>query len=81
MRIELPDQMLERLEKIKRTHHIWGKGHTDTVRYLLDYYDEHEAVEKVLDQRLAGIERIIESGMRKALRNVIVNLRKEADEP
>ena len=79
MRIELPQQTEERLDKVKRAHHILGKGHADTVRFLLDFHERHKAVEKVLDERLVEVETLIERGMLKALRTIVLNVLKETD--
>ena len=74
MRIEVDPKLEKALDRIKTEHYIFGKGHSDTVRYLVEYYEQHKAVEQVLKEELAKIPDSIENGFLQAMRTVMNNL-------
>lgn len=74
MRIEIDPKIEEALNRIKAEHYIFGKGHSDTVRYLVESYERHKAVDAVLKEELGKIPEAIETGLLRALRTVMANL-------
>lgn len=74
MRIEIDKETEKVLESVKAKHYLYGKGHTDTVRFLVRYYREHEAVAKVVDQRLGEMQRIIKEAFLEALRDALTQI-------
>lgn len=79
MRIEVDPKIEKALDKVKAEHYIYGKGHSDTVRYLVEYYERHQAIEKVLQEELGKIPDAIETGLLNAMRTVIANLLREKE--
>jgi len=77
MRIEIDPKIQERLDTIKAEHYIFGKGHSDTVRYLVEFYERRKAVDAVLKEELGKIPEAIESGLLRAMRTVMANLLSE----
>ena len=76
MRIEIIDRALIRaLDEIrKKEWRVQGRGHSDTVRFLADYYLKHKSVEEILDERLSEISNMMEEGALNAFRTVLTNL-------
>ena len=79
MRIEINPKIEEALDRVKAEHHIYGKGHTDTVSYLVEFYERHAAVDVVLKRELGRIPEAIETGCLHAMRTVVLNLLTEKD--
>lgn len=77
MRIEIDPKIEKVLDTIKAEHYIFGKGHSDTIRYLVEYYERHQAIEKVLQEELGKIPDAIETGLLRAMRVVMANLLSE----
>lgn len=51
MRIEIDDKLLEALDSIKLDQPtIAGRGHTETVRFLVNYYKTHKSLQKLFDE-------------------------------
>lgn len=86
MRIEIDEELLKLLDEIKRLEPtIYGRGHSETVRYLANYYRVHEPVEALIDdlKRLfqnyvelidKKIEASIERAFLKAMQHVVTNI-------
>lgn len=74
MRIDIDADTLKLLEAIRSENYIYGKGHTNTVRFLARYYNRHKGVEKLLEQELTKIPAIIREAFKAALRDGIANL-------
>lgn len=74
MRIDIDEDTLKLLEAIRSENMIFGKGHTNTVRFLARYYAQHKAVEKLLEKELAKIPAIITNSFREAMRDGISKL-------
>lgn len=79
MRIELDKETEKQLDQIRREKYIYGKGHANTVVFLLRFYQRHRSIEKMVDKKLSEIPAIIERVARKTLKTIIVNLFKEGD--
>lgn len=80
MRIEITKETEKRLNKIRSENYIFGKGHTGTVRFLVDYYEKHGELVNVLEKHLEAVPQLIEEGFRNALRNAVLNILKPAKE-
>ena len=74
MRIEVDEDLEKKLDAIKNKKYMGGKGHTETLRFLLDHYEQTQSIEKVLDQRLGNIEKNIEQGIFKGFKRVLQNI-------
>ena len=74
MRIDADDTLGERLDKVKAGLYIGGKGHSETIRRLIDHYEQNRDLNKILDIRMAEIQRTVESGILDAFKRVIKNL-------
>lgn len=74
MRIDADDTLGERLDKVKAELYIGGKGHSETIRRLIDHYEQNRDHNKILDIRMAEIQRTVESGILDAFKRVIKNL-------
>ena len=62
------------LDEIKRKHWITGKGHTETVRYLAQYHQQHGSIKELIEQKFRDIEHKLEKGILAAFRTVINNI-------
>lgn len=75
MRIEIDDELSAKLDKIKsKEYSIYGKGHSETVRYLVKFHDQHQSIEKLIERELGRIQEIVEEAnlnvVKKLLRNI-----------
>ena len=52
LRIEIDEQLEKQLNEIKKTKWISGKGHTETVRYMAQRFQEYESLEALINRRL-----------------------------
>lgn len=77
MRIEIDPKIEKALDTIKAEHYIFGKGHSDTIRYLVEFHERHQAVDAVLKEELGKIPDAIQNGLLRAIRTVIANLLSE----
>ena len=81
MRIEIDGDLERLLDEIKRREwRISGRGHSETVRFLVNYYFQHQAVEEIIDQRLGEIPKVIQQSFLECARTAITNLLKAGDE-
>ena len=76
MRIEIDEQLEKDLDEIKSKKYLYGKGHTSTIRHLVNHYYQHEKVSKVLEEELKKIPETMEASVTKVIRNVFMNLTK-----
>lgn len=76
MRIEINEETEKLLDEIRAENHVYGKGHTATVMFLVRYYKRHGTLEKVLNERLGEIPPAIEQAVRNVFRDFILNLTK-----
>lgn len=74
MRIEVDQELEKKLDNVKTKKWISGKGHTETIRFLLEHYEQTQSVEKLIDQKLSNIEKTIEQGIFKAFKRVLQNI-------
>lgn len=74
MRIEIDQELEKKLEAVKTKKWIGGKGHTETIRFLVEHYEQTQSVEKLIDQKLNNIDRIIEQSIFKGFKRVIKNI-------
>ena len=80
MRIEINSELAQKLDAIKSARYIYCKGHSDTVAYLVRYYEQHGTVEKLLEQELAKIPEAIHKAFLKAMRTTVTNLLSDKSE-
>jgi hypothetical protein len=57
MRIDADDSLGERLDKVKAELCIGGKGHSETIRRLIDHYEQNRDLNKILDHRMTEIQK------------------------
>lgn len=67
------------LDEIKRKKWITGKGHTETMRYLAQRYQEYENISHLLNEKLNDLNERIEKGILAALTTVITNILKPSN--
>ena len=67
------------LDKIKRKRWIRGKGHTETVRYLAQYHQQHQSIKELIDQKFSDIEKKLEKGILAAFKTVLMNILKPSN--
>lgn len=91
MRIEIDHNLEKTLDEIKnKERSIYGRGHTDTVRFLVRYYETHKGIqelEREIKQRvsefLSGLDKNLEASLEKvilrALGRVIQIILSQAD--
>jgi hypothetical protein len=46
LRIDADDSLGERLERVKTELYIGGKGHSETIRRLIDHYEQNRDLNK-----------------------------------
>jgi hypothetical protein len=81
MRIEIDEDLERILDEIRRREwRISGRGHSDTVRFLAQFYQQHRAVEEILDERLRAIPNMIQRCFLDSIRIAVTNLLKAGDE-
>ena len=74
-RIEIDKDTLHVLDEIKKEKwDLAGRGHSDTVRFLAQYYRQHGAIEKIIDERLKEIPGIVGGSFKSALATAVCNL-------
>lgn len=69
-RIEIDSDLKKRLDNIKDKHHIWGRGHSKTVRYLASYYEQHKPLLELKNEingRIADFLRDLNGNIETAL--------------
>ena len=76
MRIEIDIDLEKDLDEIKSQKYLYGKGHTSTIRFLVNQHQQHKQVSKVLENELKKIPEIMEASVTKVIRNVFMNLTK-----
>ena len=80
MRIEIDEDLEKVLDEIRsREWRISGRGHSDTVRFLAQFYMQHKAIEEILDERLKEIPNIIQRSFLESIRVALVNLLSTGD--
>lgn len=92
MRIEIDQDLAAALDTIKREQPlIYGRGHVETVRFLVNYYQQHGPLKSLLDDFTKGFETFLdlldtridvgmERAILKAMRHAIANLFEIRDE-
>jgi len=80
MRIEVDKEIKEELDQIKAENYIFGKGHSETIAFLIRHYKTHEKLEEVIKKHLSETREIIEKSFLNALRTAIINLLKPREE-
>jgi len=81
MRIEIDEDLERILDEIRRREwRISGRGHSDTVRFLAQFYQQHKAIEEILDERLREIPRMIQHCFLDSIRTAIMNLLRAGSE-
>ncbi|UCD07914.1 MAG: hypothetical protein JSW41_03045, partial [Candidatus Aenigmatarchaeota archaeon] len=74
-RIEVDTETLKILDDIKRQDwSLQGRGHSDTIRKLAQFKQDHESIEKMVDQKMAEIPGIIAVSFKSALATAVCNL-------
>lgn len=92
MRIEIDTELANALDKIKQAEStIYGRGHSETVRFLANYYHTHKPLQALLEDIndslaafLENLHQVIETAMEKAvlkaMRHAIASLFETKDE-
>ena len=58
MRIEVNDEVKKELDRIKAENYIFGKGHSDTITFLIQYYNSHKKIEEIIKD-LSKVESLL----------------------
>ena len=76
MRIEIDEDLEAVLNEIKEKQgwKISGRGHSDTVRFLARYFNEHGSMIKVLGENCEAINITIENSFRQVVKDFVTNL-------
>jgi|LSQX01.1.fsa_nt_gb predicted CopG family antitoxin len=74
MRIDADDSLGKKLNKVKAELYAGGKGHSETIRRLIDNYEQNSDLTQILDRRMAEIQKTVETGILDAFKLVIKNL-------
>jgi len=74
MRIEVDQDIEKKLDAVKNQKWISGKGHIETIRFLLEHYEQTQSIEKLLNQKLSTIDGTIEQAIFKGYRRVLKNI-------
>jgi hypothetical protein len=79
LRIEIDEQLEKMLDEIKRKKWITGKGHTETVRFLAQRYQEFESISHLINQKFSDLDERIQNSILAAFKTVITNILKPSD--
>ena len=74
MRVEISDELFEQLNTVKELEYIAGKGHTETVAFLLRHYKQTESIEAVIESKMSEIDKSITNGISNAFKQFFQNL-------
>jgi hypothetical protein len=74
MRIEVDEDLEKKLEALKSKKWFGGKGHTETIRFLIDHYEQTQSIEKLIEQKLSNVDKTIEESILKGFKKVIQNI-------
>lgn len=75
MRIDIDTKLEEILDEIKGSNwEITGRGHTETIRFLADFYRSHKSIDALIETHMSKIPDHIEKAFQKSLRKVILNV-------
>ena len=83
--VELPEELREELSEIKMREHISGKGHTNTISFLVRHYNETQSIERILDAKIQEldekfndfkeeIKKIIDDQIKEAIKKLFLNI-------
>jgi hypothetical protein len=74
LRIDVDEQLEKELNQIKNTTWIRGRGHTETVRYLVRFYQQNKKIEKIIEEKMGSIQETLENSIMASFRKIIQNL-------
>ncbi len=74
MRIEIDQELEKRLDAIKSNKWISGKGHTETIRFLIGHYEQTQSIEALINQKLSNIDKTVEQSIFKGFKRVLQNI-------
>ena len=75
MRIDIDAKLEEILDEIKSSNwNITGRGHTETIRFLADFYRSNKSIDELIETHMKKIPDHIREAFQKCLRDVIVNI-------
>jgi hypothetical protein len=75
-RIEVDEQLEKDLDQIKSEKCLYGKGHTSTIRHLVNHYKQHKEVSEVLHRELSRIPEQMKESITEVLQRFFLNLLK-----
>lgn len=74
-RIEVSEEINQKLDKIKSEHYqINGKGHTETLAFLIRHYEQTESIEQLIKDEFSGITETIERSVSESFKKFLRNL-------
>ena len=75
MRIDIDEKLEEILDEIKSSNwNITGRGHTETIRFLADFYRSNKSIDELIETHMRKIPDHIQKAFQKSLREVILNI-------
>jgi dihydroneopterin aldolase len=74
MRIDIDERDEQRLNEIKRKRYNGGKGHSETIKWLLDYYEQHESIERLIENKFDQLNEKLENVVIAAFKRFFSNL-------
>jgi len=83
--VELTEELREELSEIKMKEQITGKGHTNTINFLVRYYKETQGIMSLIDAKLRELDErfqeyqremkhLIEDEIRDAIKKLFINI-------
>ncbi|MGQ4915647.1 MAG: hypothetical protein ACP6IU_13035 [Candidatus Asgardarchaeia archaeon] len=54
-RIDIDESLLRQLDSVKEKEYIGGKGHRETIAFLVRFYHTHRSIEELQEQFLKDI--------------------------
>ena len=74
MRIEIDQELEKKLDAIKNKKYLGGKGHTETIRFLIAHHEQTQSIEHLLEIKLNSINQSVESAVFKGIKRLFQNL-------
>lgn len=73
-RIDVSPDLEKKLDEVKQRNYIYHKGHSETIRWLVEFYEKHESLEKLIDNKLSNIDQRLRESILRAFKQVITNI-------
>ncbi len=74
MRIDIDENDMNRLDALKKKKWLGGKGHSQTIRYLLDEQERNSSIEQLLEKRFKELNDSLQDSVISAFKRFFSNL-------